>query len=76
MEISARGGRLPEAPADTIVVNLLQGVTQPSGATGALDEALGGAISRLIEFAGLHRQAQPDRGAVPPCRGARSRPPG
>ncbi len=48
MEISALAGRLPEAAADTIVVNLLQGVTQPGGATRAMDEALGGAITRLV----------------------------
>ena len=34
--------------ADTIVVNLFRGVTSPGGATGAVDEALQGAISELI----------------------------
>jgi leucyl aminopeptidase len=48
MEISALAGSLPQAVADTIVVNLFQGVTRPGGATGAVDEALGGAITRLI----------------------------
>jgi leucyl aminopeptidase len=31
-----------------LVVNLFEGVTQPSGATGAVDSALGGQIARLI----------------------------
>src|SRR5262245_18051116 len=62
MEISARAGRLPEAAADTIVVNLLQGVTQPGGATRAMDEALGGAISRLIATG--HFTGKPNQTAV------------
>jgi leucyl aminopeptidase len=70
MEISARGGRLPEAAADTIVVNLLQGVTQPSGATGALDEALGGAISRLIESRDFTGKLNQTAVLYPPAGGA------
>src|SRR5438552_17076938 len=31
-----------------LVVNLLEGVTQPTGATGAVDQALDGLIGRLI----------------------------
>ncbi|MFA5185696.1 MAG: leucyl aminopeptidase [Patescibacteria group bacterium] len=34
---------------DLLVVNLFQGVVRPGGATGAVDKALGGAISQLIE---------------------------
>src|SRR4051794_11939168 len=59
MEINALAGRLPEAAADTLVVNLLQGVAHPGGATRAVDEALGGAISRLIasgDFTGKPNQ--------------------
>jgi leucyl aminopeptidase len=70
MEIGARGGRLPEAEADTIVVNLLQGVTQPSGATGALDEALGGAISRLIEARDFTGKLNQTAVLYPPAGGA------
>lgn len=33
---------------DLLVVNVFQGVTKPGGAAGALDKALGGAISDLI----------------------------
>ena len=65
MEISAQAGGLARRPADTIVVNLFQGVTQPCGATGALDEALERGHQPADRSAGLHRQAQPDRGAVP-----------
>src|SRR5690554_3154481 len=39
---------ITEVEADTIVVNLFRGVTAPGGATGAVDEALGGAITELI----------------------------
>ncbi|MEW6522573.1 MAG: leucyl aminopeptidase [Bacillota bacterium] len=34
---------------DAIIVNLFEGVTSPGGATGAVDRALGGLISRLSE---------------------------
>lgn len=34
--------------ADALIVNVFQGVKQPTGATGAVDRALRGAISRLI----------------------------
>ncbi len=48
MEIKAIHGRLESVAADTVIVNLFSGVTEPGGATGALDRALGGAISELI----------------------------
>ena len=39
------GGR----ETDAIVVNLFEGIASPGGATGAVDSALDGAISRLID---------------------------
>ncbi|MFW5940950.1 MAG: leucyl aminopeptidase [Chloroflexota bacterium] len=48
MEVTVRQGSIQAAEADTIIVNLFQGVTQPGGATGAVDRALGGAIGDLI----------------------------
>jgi leucyl aminopeptidase len=48
MNITVQAGALDTTPADALVVNLFQGVTQPSGATGAIDQALSGAISHLI----------------------------
>ncbi len=57
------------------MVNLLQGVTQPSGATGALDEALGGAISRLIDSRDFTGKLNQTAVLYPPAGGA-SRPPG
>jgi len=48
MKISLSTGRITEFPADAIVVNLFEGVTAPGGATGAVDHALGGLITRLI----------------------------
>ncbi len=41
---------LLQTRADAWIVNLFAGVTEPSGATGAVDKALGGQISRLIEL--------------------------
>lgn len=48
MKLSIRHGTIQEAEADTIIVNLFKGVTHPGGATGAVDRALGGAVSDLI----------------------------
>ena len=48
MEITVETGDMAENTADAIVVNLFEGVTSPEGGTGAVDRALGGAISDLI----------------------------
>jgi leucyl aminopeptidase len=48
-EIRVVPGNIVEAQVDGIVVNLFEGVTRPGGATGAVDRALGGEISRLID---------------------------
>ena len=48
MEIKVIAGDIAQIEADAIVVNLLEGVEQPGGATAAVDKALDGAISSLI----------------------------
>ena len=48
MEINVTTGDIVQQSADAIVVNLFEGVTSPAGATGAVDRALGGALSRLL----------------------------
>ena len=48
MKIKAATGDIARIEADAIVVNLFEGVEQPSGATAAVDKALDGAISSLI----------------------------
>jgi leucyl aminopeptidase len=48
MDISVIQGNIAEQAADCIVINLFEGVTEPSGATGAVDKALQGAVRRLI----------------------------
>lgn len=48
MKIGVVAGNIAEHSADAVVVNLFEGVTTPSGATGAVDAALDGAISALI----------------------------
>ena len=40
--------KLQDSRADTIIVNLFEGVDQPGGATRAVDTALSGAIRELI----------------------------
>jgi leucyl aminopeptidase len=48
MEISVRRGDIANYTGKAIVVTLFEG-TAPSGATAAVDQALGGAISQLIK---------------------------
>lgn len=49
VQIQATHGRIEEAEDSAIVVNLFQGVQAPGGATGAVDRALEGMITDLIE---------------------------
>lgn len=49
MEIKVEIGDITMLKCEAIVVNLFDGVTDPRGATGAVDRALGGAISALIK---------------------------
>ena len=49
MQIKVQSGDISSFAADAIVVNLFEGVTSPGGATGAVDRAMGGAISSLIQ---------------------------
>jgi len=50
VDVDVISGDISKAEADIVVVNLFEGVTSPGGATGAVDRALDGAISRLIEL--------------------------
>ncbi len=47
-EIRVEHGDIQAVAADTCVVNLFEGVKRPGGGTGAVDRALGGAISDAI----------------------------
>lgn len=48
MDVHLHHGSVTTVDADTLVVNLFQGVTAPAGASGAVDQALHGAIQELI----------------------------
>jgi leucyl aminopeptidase len=48
MNIRVQTGDISSFQADAIVVNLFEGVSVPGGGTGAVDRAMGGAISGLI----------------------------
>ena len=48
MELQIQVGDIATWKGDGIVVNLFDGVTTPGGATGAVDQALGGLLSKLI----------------------------
>ena len=49
MRISVETGDISQRAGPAIVVNLFEGVASPGSATGVVDTALGGVISRLIE---------------------------
>ena len=48
VRIEVQSGDIAMSDAQAIIVNLFEGVKQPGGATGAVDRAMGGAISELI----------------------------
>ena len=48
LEISVAKGMLEKTPANILVVNLFEGVKIPAGATGAIDIALDGLISKFV----------------------------
>lgn len=48
MKVQVTSGSVQDATADTLIINLFDDVTNPSGATGAIDQALNGAVSNLI----------------------------
>ncbi|MEZ4735153.1 MAG: leucyl aminopeptidase [Caldilineaceae bacterium] len=48
LQIDVIQGNIAQQQTDCVVVNLFEGVTAPGGATGAVDQALGGALSNLI----------------------------
>ncbi len=73
MDIRVEHGSIQTAPVDTIIVNLFAGVTAPGGATGAVDQALSGAITELIAAGDFNGRAGDvavlyPRGAVPARR--------
>ncbi|MFN8532667.1 MAG: leucyl aminopeptidase [Dehalococcoidia bacterium] len=49
MKVRVEQGDVTAVEADGLIVNLFQGVAEPGGATGAVDSALGGTISQMIE---------------------------
>ena len=49
MRITVTSGDVTAIDTPALVVNLFKGVTQPEGATGAVDQALDGVISQLIQ---------------------------
>ena len=68
MDIFVKQGSIVEQAVDLVVVNLFQGVTEPGGATGAVDKAMGGAISAII--AGGDFVGKPGETALLYTRGA------
>ncbi len=48
MEVKVVSGDITRIKVDAAIVNLFEGVEKPGGATGAVDQALGGIIGQLI----------------------------
>jgi len=72
MQFAVRHGSLIDEPCDVLIVNMFEGVKEPSGATSAVDQALGGAISELVrneEFEGHLSEIA----VIQPCTGVPAR---
>jgi leucyl aminopeptidase len=65
MKLNVVQGNIQESTADTLIVNLFEGATKPDGGSGAIDRALGGAISEMIASGDL-RGKQDEVGVVYP----------
>jgi leucyl aminopeptidase len=57
MEVRVTAGDIAATQADVIVVNLFEGVESPGGATGTVDRALDGVITRLIALGDIRGKA-------------------
>jgi leucyl aminopeptidase len=57
VEVRVEAGDITKSNADVVVVNLFEGVKSPGGGTGAVDRALDGGISRLIELGDIRGKA-------------------
>jgi leucyl aminopeptidase len=73
VDVSTQSGNIQSIDADAIAVNLFQGVTEPGGATGAVDKALDGAILDLITNGAMRGKLNETaiiypRGAIPARR--------
>lgn len=73
MDVKVQQGGIQSVEADAIIVNLFKGVTEPAGATGAVNRALDGAIVDLIgggDFKGKLGETAVlyPRGAIPARR--------
>jgi leucyl aminopeptidase len=53
VQVSNITASILDVACDVLIVNLFEGVTCPGGATGAVDRALGGQISEIIEREGF-----------------------
>lgn len=67
MLFGAKQGSLTDCACDALIVNLFEGVRHPGGGTGAVDRALGGAISEAINNDGF--EGRLGETAVIPARG-------
>ncbi len=73
MKINVTHGDIGEQQTDAIILNLFEGITAPSGATAAIDKALGGAIRDLVAGGDFTGKAKTTavlyaRGALPAPR--------
>ena len=73
MNVKVLQGSIETTAADAVIVNLFEGVERPAGATGAVDQALNGALTDILrsgDFRGKLNEIAVlyTRGAIPAAR--------
>jgi leucyl aminopeptidase len=73
MEIRVVAGGIQSIEDELIVINLFEGIEKPGGATGAVDQAMSGAIRELVADGDFHGKREQvvvlyPRGAIPASR--------
>src|SRR5262245_13377771 len=73
VNVTARSGNIAQAGGPAVAVNLYSGVKQPGGATKAVDQAIGGMITRAVSSGDFKGELEEVHVLYPAAKGAPER---